>query len=312
MLTKRQSKTISSSYKTSESSTGKCGFTLVELLIVIVVGLIITAGVVSILWVYIFDFEQTDDITAARQRGEMVLSILEGPILHAGLGMPNESPDFADSFNAFSDSALSDISSMDSPIRINGSNDEIYICYSMPSSNVITDSVDFSSTSSVDITMNEDLVGTNIDDVSSLKSWLTFPTANVPFHVTSFTSPSENISIETYANGSGIIAQYDELHYLRAIRALVQPDINGKNAFYTEDLTISSAQPRVDGVEKIYFVNDGGVLSVYVLTRGNKIDVGLETDRPIPGWDESILPTIDANSKKYRLSVTKGSWRIRN
>ncbi len=305
MLTKRQSKRISSSYKKSESSTVKCGFTLVELLIVIVVGLIITAGVVSIMWVYIFDFEQTDDITAARQRGEMVLSILEGPILHAGLGMPNESPDFADSFNNFTG-----VSAMDEPIRITGTDDdEIYICFSMPSSNVIADSVDFASDPSPDITMNSSIDGNNIEYDSTnpdLKAWVVFPTANVPFHVYSnFTSP--NLSLESFGTGSGIIAQYDELHYVRAIHAYVS---NGQ--FYTHDLTISSAQPRVDGVEKIYFVNDGGVLSVYVLTRGNKIDVGLATDRSIPGWDEDVLPDIDTNSKKYRLSVTKGSWRIRN
>jgi hypothetical protein len=68
----------------------------------------------------------------------------------------------------------------------------------------------------------------------------------------------------------------------------------------------------VDGVEQIYFVNEDGVLSVYVLTRGNKQNVDLADDRDIPGWDESKLPSIDSSSKKYRLSVTKGSWRIRN
>ena len=76
----------------------KQGFTLVEMLIALLLGTVIAGAVVTVLVVYVYNFEQTDDITAARQRGEMVLSILEGPVLHAGLGMPNTSPDFYDSF----------------------------------------------------------------------------------------------------------------------------------------------------------------------------------------------------------------------
>ena len=308
MLTKRHSnRTFSSySYKKNESSTGKRGFTLVELLIVIVVGLIITAGVVSIMWVYIFDFEQTDDITAARQRGEMVLSILEGPILHAGLAMPNESPDFADSFNSFNTL----FSTMTEPVIPSDgeSNDKLHICYSLPSSRFVNSSQKITS---VDMLVSIDQIPTLQEvahDGSTFKSWISFPTAQIPFLIKSGeTSATLTISRGNAGDGSGIIAQYDELHYVRAIHAYVS---NGQ--FYTQDMTISSAQPRVDGVEKIYFVNDGGVLSVYVLTRGNKIDAGLATDRSIPGWDEDLLPDIDTNSKKYRLSVTKGSWRIRN
>jgi prepilin-type N-terminal cleavage/methylation domain-containing protein len=287
-------------------SSRKNGFTLVELLIVIVVGLIITAGVISIMWIYVFDFEQTDDITAARQRGEMVLSILEGPILHAGLGMPNASPDFADSFNNFSG-----LSGMDSPISPdNGTAEEIYICYSVPSSNVVINSHDFTADTSFDIVLNS-----SIDDAevktTDIRSWITFPTSNVPFHVSSITTATKTLKISPYADGSKTIAQYDELHYVRALRARVKDDGSGKKVFYTEDLSMGTGeQPRVDGVEQIYFKNEDGVLSVYVLTRGNKKDVGLDNPRAIPGWPSGI--SIDNESYKYRLSVTKGSWRIRN
>ncbi len=300
MLTKRQSKRISSSYKKSESSTGKCGFTLVELLIVIVVGLIITAGVVSIMWVYIFDFEQTDDITAARQRGEMVLSIMEGPILHAGLAMP----DSADQFDG-----LSIINSWTGPIDVDS--DEIRIIYSVPSNIYADTSADFAA--STDLTLGSELdlkdydgnpidlpiANTLLADQNNIKGWALFPTANIPFKVgNSKLTPVDE----------GIIAQYDNLHFLRALEAKVET-----RQFKVKDIVdnTSSFQPRVDGVEKIFFELTGSnVLSVYVLTRGNKQGVDLDPNRSIPGWPTAAGYTdVD---RTYRLSVTKGSWRIRN
>lgn len=292
----------------SSGSARKTGFTLVELLIVIVVGLIITAGVVSILWIYVFDFEQTDDITAARQRGEMVLSILEGPILHAGLGMPNGSPDFADSFSGIS------LDQDEAIVPVSGdSGDILEVCYSIPSSRVTTDSLDISS-GDVTVNIDDKLDSQYVDNTgSTFKRWLVFPTAQVPLQIKSGSVTSTTtLTLTVISSGSGSISKFDEVHYVRAMKAGVK-DESGKKVFYTDDLTMGTGeQSRVDGVEQIYFVNEDGVLSVYVLTRGNKQNVDLADDRDIPGWDESKLPSIDSSSKKYRLSVTKGSWRIRN
>jgi hypothetical protein len=253
------------------------------------------------MWIYVFDFEQTDDITAARQRGEMVLSILEGPILHAGLGMPNVSPDLADSFNNLNlipDEVL---------VPVSGDSGDVFqVCYSIPSSAVAESSHDIpSDTSTFQVSMDQ--VPTNVETGGTIKSWITFPTANTPLNVD--TVSGTDLTLIAYSEGSGLIAQYDELHYIRVLEAKVE-----SGTFKVKDVTdsTSSFQSRVDGVEQIYFVNEDGVLSVYVLTRGNKQNVDLADDRDIPGWDESKLPSIDSSSKKYRLSVTKGSWRIRN
>lgn len=274
------------------------GFTLVELLIVIVIGLIVTAGVVSIMWIYIFDFEQTDDITAARQRGEMVLSILEGPILHAGLGMPV-------SLDAFS--GLSLINSWTGPTNV--SSDEIKLVYSICSNIYAATSADLTTSSDLvlgtDITLKDENGDINLPtgdsslivNSNNIKGWALFPTANIPLRVgTDKLTPM----------GDGIIAQYDALHFLRALEAKVE---DGK--LKVKDIVDSSSsyQPRVDGVEKIYFEINDGILSVIVLTRGNKSGVFPNTVRNIPGWPVSDYSGVDMT---YRLSVTKGSWRIRN
>ncbi|MBN1332580.1 MAG: prepilin-type N-terminal cleavage/methylation domain-containing protein [Synergistales bacterium] len=280
------------------------GFTLVEVLIVVVLGVIITAAVIGVLYSFIFSFEQTDDITTARQRGEMVLSILEGPILHAGLGMPSSLDQF---------SGLTLLNTWTSPVEIpTGVNSgEIRLVYSVPTeiyqdSEVSFDSGDITlslkSPSDNDVDLVTDLA--LVDTISNTtKAWILFPTANSCFRV------KGNDTVEPSSAGSGMIAQYDRLHYLRALEAKVE---NGE--FKVRDIVNSAStfQPTVEGIQKICFVLDKDVLSVYVLARGNKLDNDLDLTRPISGWDDSILPTIDQDLKKYRLSVVKGSWRIRN
>jgi len=288
----------------------KQGFTLVEMLIALLLGTVIAGTVVTVLLVYVFNFEQTDDITAARQRGEMVLSILEGPVLHAGLGIMPDSPDFYDSFKV-NDSYVSNLldtneGKLRSPIQVEpeDSSADLYICYAKPSHNVISDSADITG-GSFDIFMEEGINNTYIEaNKNTFKSWVTFPTGGVPMYVES--NPSNmriKGSIPEAVKSSGLISQYDELHYIRAMHAWVDG-----GTFYTEDLTIQGQQPRVDGIEDIFFDydSDNGLLTVYVLARGNQKDSDFAT-QSLEEW-----PSDFPDDPQYRLVVVRGSWRIRN
>jgi len=293
------------------------GFTLVELLISMLLGTIIVGAVIGILMVYVFDFEQTDDITAARQRGEMVLAILENPALHAGLGFP-DSPDI------FSDSTV-EIKTWDGTVSIINSpsgveSGEIRVIYSVPSTMYTASSIDFETTDSIDIDATGiDLKkqdGTSITDLinigdpyidfstqdDTIKHWIIFPTANSAFAV----NDVGRITAEN--SGSGLIAQYDELHYLRTLEATV---VDGEFKV-RENLDGAGFQPRVDGIEQIYFKNSNGILTVYVLARGNKKDSDFATE-VVHGWPSDEVAIDNAvKDKGYRLVTVRGSWRIRN
>lgn len=289
----------------------KQGFTLVEVLIALLLGTVIAGAVVTVLIVYVFNFEQTDDITAARQRGEMVISILDGPLLHAGLGMPDTSPDFYDSFRV-NDTYVSNLLDTDedklrSPVQLEDSSSDLYICYAMPSGNVVSGSEDISG-GSFDISMEKDINNTYIEaNKNTFKSWITFPTGGVPMFIATKTGTKglDGILPES-EKSSGLISQYDELHYIRLMHAWVDG-----STFYTEDMKIASQQPRVEGIEDIFFDHDSenGLLTVYVLARGNKEDSDF-ANTSVSGWpvpiDSSIL------DKGYRLLVVRKTWRIRN
>jgi len=140
-------------------------------------------------------------------------------------------------------------------------------------------------------------------DSSNFKSWITFPTGNVPMYVKVETGTNElSGTLPEPDMSSGVTSQYDELHYIRAMHAWVD-----EGSFCTEDLTIQGKQSRVDGIEDIFFDydSDNGLLTVYVLARGNQKNSDFAKDN-VQGWPQEI------SNSQYRLVVTRGSLRIRN
>jgi len=261
-------------------------------------GTIIVGAVIGILMVYVFDFEQTDDITAARQRGEMVLAILQNPVLHAGLGFP-------DSVDQFSSLSIKDWGGPVSIVNNVTSSDELRIVYSMPTSIYADSSADLAASTAVslsDLSLNSITSFPTSDnsfivDSGDTKGWALFPTANTPLFINS--SSLTPVS-------DGLIAKYDTMHKLRTLEATVN---NG--VFEIKD-DLGSAQPRVDGIEQIYFENNNGILTVYVLARGNKKDSDFATE-VVHGWPSDKVHIDDAvKDKGYRLVTVRGSWRIRN
>ena len=307
-------------------------FTLVELLISVVIVGIIGGAAASLLYSYIGNFEQTSDYVTARQRGESVLSILERPILHASLGIP-ESPDLvatsmdyvtkADSVfqKAFTDSAGGPIINTwyhpvvtSSPDRsLEGA--ELRIVYAMPSGVVQKSGVyvNDASTFSLDLSGNAELVDLTAPSRAQLDSWITFPTLGFPLYVSGGTNKAKPMVQRPSSNTtSGFIAAYDELMYVRALRAFITTDSSG-SYFTTEDVTAGSgSQKRIEGIRKLNFRFDPftGVLNVSVLSQGNK-RYSSEVVQSLAGWTASA-DAITSEDRHYRLAVTSAAWRLRN
>ncbi|MDR1510270.1 MAG: prepilin-type N-terminal cleavage/methylation domain-containing protein [Synergistaceae bacterium] len=68
------------------------GFSLVEVLFVVLVMGILMGVAGSLMWGFVSNFELTDDQAIARRRAQDVFNILQVPILNAGLGLPSDDP----------------------------------------------------------------------------------------------------------------------------------------------------------------------------------------------------------------------------
>jgi hypothetical protein len=209
--------------------------------------------------------------------------------------MPDTSPDFKNSFGEPS------WLSMEDAVEVKDSSTDLYSCYAMPSRNVILESADITG-GSFDISMEEGINNTYIEaNKNTFKSWVTFPTGGVPLYVKG--KNTDELILKAAEETGSRISQYDELSYIRAMHAWVDG-----GTFYTEDLTIQGQQPRVDGIEDIFFDydSDNGLLTVYVLARGNQKDSDFAT-QSLEEW-----PSDFPDDPQYRLVVVRGSWRIRN
>jgi prepilin-type N-terminal cleavage/methylation domain-containing protein len=307
------------------------GFTLVEILISVVIVGIIGGAAASLLYTYIGSFEQTSDYVTARQRAEGVLAILERPILHASLGIP-ESPDnvvtFADYATkadsvyqkAFTDSTGGPVvKDWRHPVFISPDNalegPEIRIVYAMPSGVVQTEqlSVSDSSVFSLDLSPDVDtLFETAAPSIIRLDSWITFPTLGYPLYVSGGTPAVPKVRRPSTNTTAGFIAAYDELLYVRALRACVVTD-SGGSYFATEDVTSESGtQKRIEGIRKLHFSFDPftGVLVVFVLAQGNK-RYASEVVQSLDGWPSSA-DAISSDDRHYRLAIASAAWRLRN
>lgn len=274
------------------------GLTLVELLISMLLVLIVTGAVGTLLFIYIAHFEQTGEITAARQRGEMVLAILEEPILHAGMGMPN-SGDFSGSPFGWG-----------GPLTV-GSNDpygdELKLVYAVPVDAVI-ESVDVTN-HRVTFNGDADLGSFQQGTGSDLKEWALFPSVEEPFLI-----ETKGLLSLTVPSDSDVdkIAIYDNLCSLRSMRALVQDSGGGFPAFYTDD-DKAGVQPRVQGIGALHFKWDPDMsnLTASILALGSTRHDEVMTAGDVPLWDEDNWGW-DEDYRHYRLVVINGRWRVRN
>lgn len=266
------------------------GFTLVEILIVILIGSMIMGSVVGLLYTFVYSYEQDLEYTTARQRGQMVFTLLSGPLRQSGLGIPNTSADFQACF-----SVEADVNSWGGPLNVISGDRAIQVAYAVPSGIANEQEIIFTSGTNTNI----DLTSGNVEPKTD---WITFPSANAAFLInTPVTSP-----INVTPKSDGTLPFFDEIHYVSFLEARLE---NGE--FIVEDPVNDETISTVTGIEDVIFDYDpdDGIITASVLARGDTRHDELVTPANVAGWPDN--PVAD-ETRHYRVSVHRSRWRVRN
>ena len=309
------------------------GFSLVEILIAVVILSVVGIAAVGLFFAFTKHFEQSADLTAARQRGEMVLSRLETAVLQAGLSMPNKTSDFEDAFVVNTTPKIDLITALRNVIS--GWNKPVYPYETAGTVGTTTYykrlGLVYCLGSGIGVLENEHEVTADTDIVLKLSAacpdnqvkaataasatdgWVTFSGCQVPFVVKSVDNANEKLTV--MASKRDFIPLFAELQYVRALYAYVSSPGGTSPQFYIQDVTRGLVQPTVEGVSQVLFsFDDSGtdatnVLTVHLLLRGNRRFPGQVTSS-VPSWP--ISSTITDEDRHYRLVAISASWRVRN
>ncbi len=275
----------------------KKGVTLTEILISIVILGLIMGAVLGLFFAIVKHLEQSNDITTAQQRGEMVLTALGPKILAAGVGMSKSA-----SFDQFSTLASPDIWS--AAVMVSGDK-ELTVVYSVPTEAFASGETTLESS---DVSVS--LIGA-IPPASELKKqptaaagWVVFPATGVALAVNDDT-PQTNPLVLT-PKGNGKIYDRDRLHLVRAARF----SINNEKWFIMSDLRPTVPHKIVEGIADVRFQKpDAKSLSVWVLARGSTRHDSEITGATLPDWP---FGSIQSEDRHYRLKVVQRTWGLRN
>ena len=320
--------------RTGRQLKSRKGFSLVEILIAVVILSIVSIAAVGLFFAFAKHFEQSADLTAARQRGEMVLARLETAVLQAGLSMPNKTSDFEDAFVVNTTPKIDLITALRNVIS--GWNKPLYLYENAGTVGTTTYykrlGIVYCLGSGIGVLEDEHEVEVDTDIVLKLSAacpdnqvkvataasatdgWVTFSGCQVPFIVKSVDNANEKLTVT--ASKRDFIPLYAELQYLRALCAYVSSPGGTSPQFYIQDVTRGPAQPAVEGVSQVLFsFDDSGtdatdVLTVHVLLRGNRRFPGQYTLGDVLGWP--IAGTVTDEDRHYRLVAISASWRVRN
>jgi len=310
------------------------GFSLVEILIAVVILSIVSIAAVGLFFAFTKHFEQSADLTAARQRGEMALARLETAVLQAGLSMPNRTADFEDAFVVNTSPKIDLITALRNVIS--GWNKPLYLYEKAGTVGTTTYykrlGIVYCLGSGIGVLEDEHEVEADTDIVLKLSAacpdnqvkvataasatdgWVTFSGCQVPFVVKSVDNTNKKLTVTS--SKRDFIPLYAELQYLRALCAYVSSPGGTSPQFYIQDVTRGPAQPAVEGVSQVLFsFDDSGtdatnVLTVHLLLRGNRRFPGQYTLGDVPGWP--IAGTVTDEDRHYRLVAMSASWRVRN
>lgn len=318
------------------------GFTLTEVLIAVVILSIVTIAATGLFFAFTKHFEQSSDLTAARQRGEMVLSRLETAVLQAGLSMPNKTSDFEKVFVVDTSPKIDLITALrtatgsvwNEPVYLygdkfsvtnaDGSKTEYFrkmgILYCLSSGiGVLGDEHDVDVYDPKDSDTEPKLELSTACPENQVRvatspartdGWVTFSGCQTPFVAKDITSDRKKLTVIT--SKRDLIPFFAELQYVRALCAYVVSPGGTSPHFYVEDVTRSPAQPVSEGVSQVLFSfdDDSNVLTVHLLVRGNRKFPGEVTSGDVPGWP--LTGTVTSEDKHYRLVAMSASWRVRN
>ncbi|AER65789.1 hypothetical protein Tlie_0043 [Thermovirga lienii DSM 17291] len=188
------------------------GVSLVELLIVILLLGIIMGAVVGFLSLFLSHFEVSSSGAKARQRAEMVLSVLNDPVSHAGLGMQISTDDFKESFEGIYDLAVTE-EKFPSSLHVSDDNEKLYLVYGKPTGLSVVEK---------DVTANTIKVNGPISLVADF-DWIVFPTGEVPYKVEIVDDYSKEITLSGKENLESV-ALFDEVYQVKFMEAYVDED----------------------------------------------------------------------------------------
>lgn len=276
------------------------GFTLVELMIVVVIGLVVMGSVLGLFWTFFLNYEQNMDYTTARQRGQMVFSIMNRPVLASGLGMPYETGEFK---NVFQEHLH--LKDWDGPLVISPDSDgnpsrDLYAAYALPSGIGVVEEVEFTSTSDFDVEVS------TFDSAIASGDWISLPSASTSFTVEDFTDSPPQITLD--AEVSGTVPLYDEIHHTRAALFTLED-----SSFRAINRIEPGVLGEVSGIGDVFYEwdEDDRILTAYVLARGQTRKDEFITPAALDEWPDEAEPISDEN-RHYRLTVLRSSWRVRN
>ena len=305
------------------------GFSLVEILIAVVILSIVSIAAVGLFFAFTKHFEQSADLTAARQRGEMALARLETAVLQAGLSMPNDSTKFKKVYSGGTTGliqALSNaINGWDKPIYLpDDSNNKVTfegkdyykkigIVYGLSSGIGVLEEYNVSENTEQKLELSEACPLDRIKQTSTgntTDGWVTFSGCQTPFVVTKIDTNPPMLTVKS--SRSDLIPFFAELQYVRALYAYVSSPGGTSPQFYVQDVTRGPAQPAVEGVSQVLFSfnENSNLFTVHLLVRGNRRFSGQYTLGDVPGWP--IAGTVTDEDRHYRLVAMSASWRVRN
>lgn len=302
-------------------------FTLAELLISLLITGIVMSAVITLFFSVFESYTFHQDISEAKQRGQIALAAISPFISGAALGVPNAPATFQTAFTSpgptsgvkKTAAALLPVAAnkkFNGPVQLAsgdvtlsgvvGSDDivgpELWLVYGVPSGIGVGNDFEVDNTEKPVLltgTPSSQYFEKNTD---TLKSWVVFPASTAPFFVENSTVNPKQWSLAARSNQK--ISAFDEMHYLRAAKIRVA---NGSLEVMRLDSAVNTWQPVVEGVVAIEFrFSSGRVLQVTVLARGTERHSKAYMNQ-IAGWD-GPLPA-DMN---YRYAAVTRSWRIRN
>jgi len=304
------------------------GFTLTEILISILIIGIVMSAVITLLVSVFKSYEFHQDISEAKQRGQIAIAAIEPLVVNAGLGMPADPEDFKAAFNGLEKLLPPDPNKQfTGPVQIAIDDErnitvettgiykdklvgnEIWVVYSVPSgygnsSNIVDFDPSVESIllapDSFESRENEMWVKNTLNN-NNIKSWITFPTSSYPFVISDFSSVSDELTVQSFKKQS--VFRNDELHYVRAAKIKVE-----NNNLEIDHTLTGGFQPVVEGIHGllcVYDRDDSRILTVTILARADTMRPELNITT-VDGWTGAIP------NNKYRYAAVSKSWRIRN
>lgn len=253
----------------------------------------------------------------AEHRISMTVALLRAPVFYCGIAMPYDAKSYKSSFM---DSGFEPFC-WEGPINVEssvsgGENSVLKIAYGVPSGIKVTEFKDYSGKSKIiKLSRSEDEARIEAKRYGAPKY-----VKNVVMFARSFPSPtplvvrtkevgSSVMQVESASDPEYRVREGDELIYFRAIKVYAESGV-----LYTDDYRISGIQPRIDGIESVYFDldKDTKIITMYILAKGKVLHDDEKSITWIENCPEKIVRKWEAKKSRYRRYACKVTWRLAN